>query len=497
MKKAGLISTIIVLFTCSISAQNADDALRYSQIFYNGTARFMSMGGAFSALGGDLSSLSQNPAGLGVFRSSEISVSPQLYNIGTSASFKGNNSKDYIYNFNLGQAGIVANIINNNSGTGLLSLNVAYSFNKTNNLTQNILVDGIGDNSSLADYFTGISSGYFKDELADYASDAFLAWDTWIIDTLPGSNTEYGTVYSNYGDNPPSIYGQSIHRLITNEGYTGEHAIAIGGNYADKIYFGATLGITRLHYSSSYEHSESTDITLPSGFKDFDYVFHFDDTGTGYSLKLGAIYKPIDILRLGFSFHSPTVFRINEYIHDNMTSKFDNGDKYESKNNATRFNYALTTPFRVILGAAVQIKKLALVSADYEFIDYGIARFSETGDGYDYSKKNQAIKNTLGPSHNIRLGGELRLKRIYLRGGYGYYGKAFRQSDDINKDLNYNSISLGTGFREQNVFIDFGYTSLSNRQQYILYDSSVETAITEISTQRNFFTVTFGYKFGY
>jgi hypothetical protein len=497
MKKTGLLSIIILVLTCSISAQNADDALRYSQIFYNGTARFISMGGAFTALGGDLSSLSQNPAGLGVFRSSEISISPQLFNIKTKAGFNGNNSEDYLYNFNLGQAGIVANLINNSSTTGLISLNVGYSFNRTNNLNQTILIDGTSNSSSLADYFADISSGFFKDELADYVSDAFLANKAWIIDTLSGSGTEYGTVYSNYGDNPPSVYGQNIHRLVTNEGYTGEHAISIGGNYSDKVYFGATLGITRLNYSSSYQHSESTDIALPSRFTSFNYLLYYDDTGTGYSLKLGAIYKPLDYLRIGFAFHSPTVFRINEYIHDNINSKFDDGGKYDWSNNPTRFSYALTTPFRVIGGVALQIKKIALVSADYEFVDYGTAKFSETGDGYDYGDKNQAIKNTLGPVSNLRLGAEVRLNRIYLRGGYGYYGKAFKQSNDINHNLDYNSLSFGAGFREQNIFIDFGYTSLSNPQQYILYDSSVETAVADINTQRNLFAVTFGYKFGY
>src|SRR5512137_1242887 len=109
MKKIVSLSAIIFLTISGLFAQNVDDALRYSQIFYTGTARFMSMGGAFTALGGDLSTLSQNPAGIGVFRSSEISLSPQLFYNNTSASFNGI-SKDYLYNFNLGQAGIVSNI---------------------------------------------------------------------------------------------------------------------------------------------------------------------------------------------------------------------------------------------------------------------------------------------------------------------------------------------------------------------------------------------------
>jgi len=107
MKKLAFILTATLLTISGIFAQNVDDALRYSQLFYTGTARFMSMGGAFTALGGDMSTLSQNPAGLGVFRSSEISLSPQLLHNNTSANFHGI-SKDYLYNFNLGQAGIVS-----------------------------------------------------------------------------------------------------------------------------------------------------------------------------------------------------------------------------------------------------------------------------------------------------------------------------------------------------------------------------------------------------
>jgi len=496
MKKANLISIVIFSLTCGISAQNADDALRYSQLFYGGTARFMSMGGAFTALGGDLSTLSLNPAGIGVYRSSEISITPQLFHIKTTAGFNGKSSTDYLYNFNLGQAGIVVNVFNNSSGTGITSLNFGYSYNRTNNLSQTILINGTSNSNSLADYWADISSGYFKDELADYVPDAFLGCDTWIIDTLSGSSTDYGTVYSNYGDNPPSVYGQDLKRYITNEGSTGEHALSFGGNMSDKLYFGATVGIVRINYSSTFEHSETADVKMPSGFVNFDYAFHFDNNGTGYNLKLGAIYKPMDILRVGFAFHSPTIFRINEYVHDNITSKFDDGGKYESKNTPVRYNYALTTPFRVEAGAALQIKKMAIISADYEFVDYSSAKFSETGDGYDYSTKNLAIKNTLGPVSNIRLGAEVRLNRIYLRGGYGYYGKAFKEGDN-NSNLDYNSLSFGAGFREQNLFIDLGFASLSNPQLYVLYDSSEGSAVSDINTQRNIFTVTFGYKFGY
>lgn len=491
MKRLTFVIAILLFISAATIAQNVDDALRYSQLFYGGTARFMGMGGAFTSIGGDISSLSQNPAGIGVFRSSEITLSPQLSNIRTDAGFYGRTT-DNLYDFHLNQGGIVSNLISNESG--LVSLNIGYSFNKTNNLSQAIRIQGNNSNSSMADYWAESNDGvYFRDLL----DDAGIAFDAWIIDTLTGSGGySYGTVFSNYGDNPPSIYGQNVRRIITNDGYMGEHAISIGGNYNNTVFFGATLGINKLKYSSHFEHMETTDENLLSGFENFVFTDHFENTGTGYSIKLGAIVKPVETVRIGLAFHSPTWYRIDEYFYENISSNLAN-EVFNVE--PQRYEYALATPFRALLGAGVQIGKMGLLSADYEFVDYSTARFSETGDNYDYSEKNLAIKNTLKAAHNLRFGGELRLNKLYLRGGYGYYGKAFQKGEE-NEDLSYSSISGGIGFREQRVSIDFGFTSFMYDQTYILYPLDTNfynPAIASLNTNKNMFTLTLGYKFGY
>ncbi len=491
MKKLSFVIIVLLCLSAGVYAQNVDDALRYSHLFYGGTSRFMSMGSAFTAIGGDISTLSQNPAGLGVFRSSEITLSPQLSHIKTNAGFYGRTS-DFLYDFNLNQAGIVSNLISNESG--LISLNLGYSFNKTNNLNQSIRIQGINTNSSLADYWADSNEGVYYSDLTDAAG---IGFDAWVIDTITGSGGySYGTVFSNYGDNPPSIYGQNVRRIITYDGYTGEHALSVGGNYNNKIFFGATLGISKLKFSSHYEHMESTDKNLLSGFENFVFTDHFENTGTGYSIKMGAIIKPVETIRIGLAFHSPTWYRINEYFYENISSNLAT-EVFNVE--PQRYEYALATPFRALAGAAIQVGKLALLSADYEFVDYSTARFSETGDGYDYSEKNLEIKNSLKAAHNLRLGGELRLSKLYLRGGFGYYGKAFQQGED-NEELDYTSISAGIGFREQRVSIDFGLTTYMYDQQYILYPLDTRyynPAIASLSTNRNAFTLTVGYKFGY
>jgi hypothetical protein len=494
MKKISLtISAALALFS-GLFSQNIDDALRYSQVFYGGTARFMSMGGAFTALGGDISSLSQNPAGIGVIRTPEMSFTPRMDYINTTAGFHGTTS-DYLYNFNLGQAGFVSNIVSNNNETGLIKLNFGYSFNKTNNFHQSTRIQGINNTSSMADYWVGNSNGTQYHLLEGPEG---IAYDTYVTDTIAGSDgRSYGTVFSNYGKNPASVYGQSVQRLIYNEGFSGEHAISFGGNYSNKVYFGATFGISQLRFASQFQHSESANDPLASHFKNFNYTDYYEDHGTGYSFKLGAIIKPIESIRIGVAFHSPVWYHIDEYFFENMSSSFTDGNRYESYNDALRFDYHLTTPLRVLGGIAFQIKKIALLSADYEFVDYGMAKFTETGDGY-YSNQNDIIRHSLKSSSNFRVGGELRFKKLYLRSGYGYYGKAYAQGED-NSGLDYNSISGGIGFRESNFSLDFGYTHMNSAQVYYLYptEDSIESTKTNITVNQNMFSLTFGFKFGY
>ena len=64
-----------------VQSQEITDAMRYAQDNLNGTARFRAMGGAFGALGGDLSSINVNPAGSAVFSNNQVTLT--LSNFGT------------------------------------------------------------------------------------------------------------------------------------------------------------------------------------------------------------------------------------------------------------------------------------------------------------------------------------------------------------------------------------------------------------------------------
>ena len=490
-------TVLILIFASAIFlkgySQNVDDALRYSQVFYSGSARFMAMGGAFTALGGDLSAISLNPASTGVFRSFEFSLTPQLYYNNSSSVFNNSNASDFRYTANLNQLGFVANIFSSGNETGLVNLNFAYSFNRTNNFNENITINGISNNSSMADYWASLANGSSK---SDLSGTPLIANQTWLIDTISGSNSKYGTVFSQYGDNTSSTYGQNIRRTITDDGYTGEHSFSVGANYSNKFYFGATLGISVLNYTGHYEHLESDDNNVIYDFKNFTYTDHFEATGTGYSLKIGTIIKPVDFLRIGLAFHSPVVYRISENYYDNITSTFDTKvdgiDSYEATNQA-RYKYTLTTPMRVDAGVAFQIKKLAIISADYEYVNYRMARFSNASDNYDYYTENQGINDLLKSASNIRLGAEFRLNNLYLRGGYSYYGKAFNASE-VNNNLDYNAFSCGIGIRQQSFYFDLAYTALSSTSKYYMYND-INLQPATITASKNTFVATLGFKF--
>ncbi len=491
MKRALLILVAIVSTITLSRAQTIDEALWYSQLFYGGSARFQAMGGAFTALGGDLSVLSQNPAGLGVYRSMELSLSPQMYYNNSLSKYNNTESSEYAYKFNLNQAGFVYPLVNKDNTDGLSGLNFAYSFNRTNNFNVNAIIRGVNNNSSMADYWASIVSGVYYTDI-DGAPGA--AFEAWVIDTIDGSGGyEYATIFSEYGLNTNSTYGQSVRRLITREGYVGEHAFSVSANFGHKLYVGATLGINKIDSYSTYEHTELDDENIIFDFYNFTYRDVVEATGTGYAFKLGVIYKPIDMLRLGFAFHTPTVYRLDEYYYDDIRSEFDNYDYYTWENEPFRFSYTLTTPLRAMAGAALQIGKLGMVSADYEFVDYRMARFSRASDDYDYYVENQDIKNIYDIAHNLRLGAELRMNTLYMRAGYAVYGSPFVKGED-NED-NFQSVySAGIGLRQRNFSFDVSYALRTNKQMYFMYNHPAINP-AEITYTRHLVTATLGFRF--
>jgi hypothetical protein len=497
------IAAILMLVASTAAAQTLDDALRYSRIFYQGTARFNGMSGAFTALGGDISAVALNPAAAGVFRSTEIAISPNLMFRTLNTSFNGFGNDKTASDFKLGQVGVVSSLSTGRK-SGLTNLNFAYTLNRTNNFYRYAVIDGISDNSSMADYWALQANGYNTWELEGMP---WVAYDSYMIDTLSGQFTEYASIFSYYGDTEPA-YGQKMKRTIDNYGYTNEHNIAIGANLGDKIYLGAAFGITGLSYTSHYLHSEIDDADIIFDFEDFSYTDHFVASGSGFNFKLGAIVRPVESLRLGLSFTTPTVYTVDEWFYNNFTaflnndtpSDFTDDIDYSSESGELTYRYRITTPYRINAGIAYQVGNFAILSADYEFIDYATARLHRGTDGYDFFNENEDLKSELGSAGNLRLGAEVRLGSLYLRGGYSHYGSSFREGT-LNESATNTGYSAGLGFRQNKFYIDLSMVWLNGSEGYMLYPDDprsnplYRSDPVYIDTNDKYLSATLGFKF--
>ena len=502
-RKIFLIAASILMLPAWLAGQNMDDALRYSRLFYQGTARFNGMSGAFTALGGDVSAIGLNPAAAGVFRSTEVSITPAVFFRDLNTDWNGYGSDDSYSGLTLGQAGLVSSF-RTGSGKGLTNLNLAYTFNRTNNYYRNAVIDGISNNSSMADFWALQATGYRTGELG---GTAFMAYDTYLIDTLPNYLDEYASIFSYYGETYPE-YGQKLKRVIDNSGYSNEHTIALGASLGDKVYLGAGFGITNVSYTGHYSHLESDDAQNTFDFVNFTYTDHFKAPGSGWNFKLGAIVRPFESLRIGVGFTTPTIYTIDEVFYNSLSVKLDNDTPADPSDDANpvvnnedmTYRYRVTTPYHLNAGIAYQIGNFGLISADYEFIDYATARLSKGADGYNFETENEDLASEVGATGNLRLGAEARLGPLYLRGGYSHHGSAFTEGT-LNEDASSNGYSAGLGYRQDNFYIDVAMVWLNSYESYMMYpdDSRAVPEYTSdpvnLNIKDKYLSVTLGLKF--
>lgn len=469
MKTIYSLLTASILFLASGMAQNETDALRYSQNFYGGTARSMAMGGAFGALGGDFSSMSLNPAGLGVYRSTEITFTPTLLYDNTSTDYIRSISEDNNYRFIVNNAGFVqSNLSGKDEGWIGVNFAIGYnrlaSFNRNTSMrrTMHVMDDR---SSSLLDNFTYYANTTAGADLDQSLLDPYyegLAWETYMleVDALGFWNRPW----DNY-------YGQSQQRRVMESGGIGEYTFSMGANYDNKLYIGGTFGIHRLRYSSQYDHTESDPTDTIDFFQSFTFREFNDAKGSGYTFKAGLIYRPISMLRLGLAFHLPTFYSISETRHTDMRSSVDPQysipvDYMRSPTN--ELDYWLRTPWKAIGSAAVQLGSFALVSMDYEFMDYREANMDRRVTDYDLLSQNDSIRLAYKATHNIRAGAEMNLGPMYLRAGMAYYGSPFAKTE-ANADASVVTINGGIGFRSENMFFDLAYVNRISQYTYWLY----------------------------
>jgi hypothetical protein len=485
---------LLAIITGSFSlvhAQNEMDALRFSQFFYGSTARSMSMGGAFTALGGDFSTLGLNPGGIGVYRAGEFSITPVFNFNQATANYLDTSTDEFKYSFGIENLGFVG-VLKTGRESGWISTNFGIGFNRVQDFNRNIIMRGYNPYTSMADYFLDWADGTYPEDLDPYWER--LAFDSYVIDTISFPN-----FYETYVP-----LGTEHNQTRNYSGSMTEWNFSLGGNFDNKLFIGASLGIVSVFYSDRYSHTE-TDVNDFNDFTQFTFRRRVTTNGSGFNFKFGAIYKPIEFIRIGGSIHLPTFFKLEDEESSSMESQFDTGEFYQAypttstgARMGSRFKeYAIHSPLRANAGAALIFGKRGLVSVDYEYVDYSIMRLRETDGEYDYLTENDQIRASYKPTSNLRLGAEYRLGNIALRGGLARYGSPF-QSNQMNADASYFVKSLGIGVRESNFFADFGYAISSlNENEYLYYYEGMpeESLPSENSYKRSSFKLTVGFRF--
>lgn len=479
-RKHFLIVSLGLLCAFHSYSQNDIDAMRYSQLTFGGTARFNAMAGSMGALGGDISTLSYNPAGIGVFRKSELTISPSVFFQSTSSTYLGNTSIDNRLNFNLGNIGLVATFKMKDTISGWRSLNFGFGHNRTNNFYNRISTVGTNKQNSLLDVYAADAYGHSSKDFDQFSTD--LAYQTYLINPVPPDSISYNQVIKHYGEQQ--------NKSVETAGSMGETFISFGGNYKDRLFIGSTLGIVNLSYSEVSTYMETDEKDTIKGFKSFRLTQNLLTKGIGINLKLGVIVKATDWLRLGAAIHTPTRISLSDAYSNVMVSDLET-KTWTQKSPEGTFNYFASTPFRAIGSAGFIIQKRGLLNVEYEYVNYKNARLSSTPNVF--SEVNKYIREQYTSAGNLRIGGEVRLDPISFRVGYALYGSPF--STGINKAADRASYTAGVGFRKNAFYMDFAYVLSKHFDYSYLYARSFNDNVIKNDYTSSSFVFSFGLRF--
>jgi hypothetical protein len=477
-------------------AQYAKDAVRFSTSQTGSTSRIKAVGNAGTAVGGDLSSVSGNPAGLGYFTHSEISITPEFDSYNGKATYIGQSSLATKSNINFNNAAIVFYSKLNtppgqDKGKGWLSVNFGMGFNRTNNFDEHIQYGAKNNDNSINDYYASLanSQGVTGDNLQAWAFQQKL------IDPY-GTSSDFS-----YASNAfPGVH-QTADVLRT--GGQSSYDFSIGANYSNKLYLGFGVGLTDLRYKSTTSFNETGSATVnESGTpatRDFNSTYSQYQTtkGNGYNARFGIIYKLFESVRLGAVITTPTFISVDDSFSEGLQNRLSNGSNYANGPADYPLSYTMRTPFKAAGGISIFLGQFGFITGDVEYIDYSTTHINSTDNTttdegeYNNSYDINIIKSTYRSAINAHAGAEIRLGSVIaLRGGYGIQGSPLKANGTATK-----TVTGGLGYRVGNYYVDATYVHLQGSQNILPYDIGASTPIAGINATNNNFFFTIGLRY--
>ncbi len=487
--------------------------------FSYGTARSAALAGAMTSLGADASCMSINPAGLGMYRSNEITVTPMMTfaratNNGV-AGFEGNAKN----RFAIGNFGLVAKLRESSTGVTAINMGLAYNRLADFNYKYSFATNGTAGNASIADVFAGqlAAGGITSEQLkGSYDSSGAFMWGNY-DPTYWGAILGYktGLVYDKDG-----VWGRDMiadnaavdsFTTVESKGSAGEWVWSLGMNFNSKFYLGFSLGISTInreqhtYYGEGYHYSAEPSLNYRADYFNYDQVSKMK--GTGINFKLGAIYRPIEALRIGVAFHTPTYNTVTYSFQSGMTSQvkaLNNVDDYKVDADGFinpafsektikliddgDYSWTYTTPTRLMFGASYTFAKQVVLSVDYERDWYNSMRLKDSPYGPLYKGY---IKDTFKGSNTVRAGVEWRfIPQMAVRMGYGLWSGALNDKDAIySTPVVYKTQYMSAGFGialSEHFSIDATYqystNELTHYKSFYGYDDVVDFASQTLQT---------------
>ena len=495
MKK---ISFIILFFSLSLNSQSLNDILKISVDNPIGSARFESMGGAFGALGGDLSAINVNPAGSAVFNDNQYEFTLSNSKKLTKSYYFSDTSSKSKNKFSGNQAGGVW--VFKNYGEGNVN-KITFSVNaQTNNsYYDNFEIIGRNQFNSIDKFFLNNSNGVtisdvsvgsnetvpevykFLGEFYGFSSQqTFLAYQGYLIDFNDSNNNFYSL----------ARYNNGVDQQFTSdsEGYNNKYNINVAIQFKKDFYFGLNLNTHEIYIENYTRHFESN-FDDDSAIKSILFENRLTTYGEGFSFQIGALRK-FNKFRIGVSYQSPTWYNLwdetSQYLE--IESVDLNGLNYRDIVDPRITNlypkYKLNSPSSITLSSAFVIGKIGLISLDLISKDYSKIKVKPKNV---FSDSNNLIKSQLQRTLDLKIGSEIRLNKLSLRAGFNSIESPFINSTEGN-----SSISYGFGYDFGNTLINFSHKTLQQSKNHQLFDTGLtDNALLESSNSISSLSIVF------
>ena len=511
MKK--LYISVVALSLCGMPAmaQETYENTRLIDNDLNGTARYVGMGGAMEALGADISTMSSNPAGIGLFRKSKVDLSLGLVSQQDATKF---NSLDKT-NASFDQLGFVY-VLNKTSNSGF---NVGFNYHKSRNFDQ---ILGAANTLTNASQNKLTYQKYRNKIFTDKKSMTYNQIDGLYMDNLL-YNKDAGKYY-NY---PATGYLYNEE----NKGYISEYDVSLSGNINNRVYLGLTFGLHDVHYRNYSEYTENF-VANADKIPGLTLNDNREITGTGYDVKFGAIFRPFDenAFRVGVYVNTPTWYDLTTSNYSAMTDGTTTVPTRES------YDFRVDTPWKFGLSLGHTINNVVALGATYEYADYSTMSTrikdggyfdSWYGTYYESSHKDDAMnahtKATLKGVHTLKLGAEFKVMPEWsVRLGYNYLSAMFNEDGAKNGSIaspgsyyasstsfvnwkDTNRFTCGVGYAHKNFNVDLAYQYSAQNGEYFPFmnyyegktpsnEDNIATA-TKVNNKRHQLLLTLGYRF--